>query len=472
MSSPVGKIIGLVSKYNGQPLRYTVEDTPAHGFPVFSPGESTSSYLSPYTKFEVVAATASSSYVHIRCVYNRKYWVRSTNDNFWIWAGADEINEDKNSWLCTLFEILDANDKPNYIRIRHVQLGCYLYLWTASAFYTYGLFAASPNVSDDERDVAEWEDSGSYYVLPKFISFKNPRLGTYLGAKIIDGLNHLQFSSQNIQDETVMHESFAKAWGGHTIQSSYFALYWETNADGFQSAWIVADRNDPNLSGNGCSFWVLDAGENNLVALRTYNENFYCKERSSGNKTNCLYALNTTTFDEAKLEVVETISARFIYGVEYRQSDARYYDKNRVFVAEQTLTNPNNQPMELPISFSYPSFSTSKTWNSTNSNKVFNNVSLDAQLPQIIPNAKSNITREYNWGEPITTTTETNATYSVTVPPNSSINVKFYATHTSADIPFVYSQDDTLLNGNKVTTQFDDGLFTVINYVDFTYEAA
>lgn len=167
-------------------LRYPDEDIEGHGFPVFDHGDfERFSLLSPYTKFKIVASstTATSSYVHIQSAYNNKYWVRSTNDNSWIWAGADEINEDQTAWNCTFFEILNTNEKPNYVRIRHLQLGCYLSLWTASVFYKYGLFANSPNIRDDERDQVEWTDTGSYFVLPKFIAFKNSASGAYLTAK-------------------------------------------------------------------------------------------------------------------------------------------------------------------------------------------------------------------------------------------------------------------------------------------------
>ncbi|CAK9314039.1 unnamed protein product [Citrullus colocynthis] len=473
MSSPVGKTVCFLSLYNGKYLRYPDEDIEGHGFPVFDHGDfERFSLLSPYTKFKIVASstTATSSYVHIQSAYNNKYWVRSTNDNSWIWAGADEINEDQTAWNCTLFEILNTNEKPNYVRIRHLQLGCYLSLWTASVFYKYGLFADSPNIRDDKRDQVEWTDTGSYFVLPKFIAFKNSASGAYLSGKVIDGQNHLQFLSSNIQDETVMHESFPKAWGGYNIQSTYFAQYWETLAAGFYSAWIVADTKYPDRS-DQTLFYVLDGGGNNLVVFKTKAEEFYCKQYSSGNKTNCLYALNTATFDEAKFEVVETISERSIYGVEYRESDARYYDKNKVLLGTNSESNANAVPIEIEFSFPYP-ISTKQSWNSTSSRKVFQKVSLDAQPPESISinNAKPNgIVQDYYWGEGITISGD-DAKLSVKVPPNSIVNIRFYANHYSADIPFRYTQDDTRLDGTKVTTKLDDGLFTIINHVDFNYE--
>lgn len=58
-----------------------------------------------FTKLEVVRAQASGArdLVHIRSSYNNKYLVLESDSSQWLIAGADEPEEDRSKWSCTLF---------------------------------------------------------------------------------------------------------------------------------------------------------------------------------------------------------------------------------------------------------------------------------------------------------------------------------------------------------------------------------
>ncbi|KAI9112662.1 hypothetical protein K1719_016328 [Acacia pycnantha] len=60
--------------------------------------------------------------------------------------------------------------------------------------------------------------------------------------------------------------------------------------------------------------------------------------------------------------------------------------------------------------------------------------------------------------------------YKVTVPPMTMVTVSLLTTRGSCDVPFSYTQRDTLTNGQQVTYNMDDGIYTGINSFNFKYE--
>ncbi|KAI8023914.1 hypothetical protein LOK49_LG03G00180 [Camellia lanceoleosa] len=159
----------LKSNHNHKYLRYIHEYGPVHRFLRFSGEE----VCSQYTKFELTRAMTSSGKgcVHIRCCYSNKYFVRKSANDPWIVAGADEPEEDRSKWSCTLFEPFyvdndDDNDDAQTVRFRHVQLGCYACLWKEATPRDLCLCAGSPEPDKDQCDVYTIIDWESLLVLP------------------------------------------------------------------------------------------------------------------------------------------------------------------------------------------------------------------------------------------------------------------------------------------------------------------
>ncbi|GFY94418.1 hypothetical protein Acr_09g0008640 [Actinidia rufa] len=76
----------------------------------------------------------------------------------------------------------------------------------------------------------------------------------------------------------------------------------------------------------------------------------------------------------------------------------------------------------------------------------------------------------YQWGETQSSTTVMETVYKVTVPPMTMVKVSLLATKGSCDVPFSYSQRDTLINGQQTTHHMDDGVYTGMNCFNFKYE--
>lgn len=131
--------MALLSVYNQKYMPYVVaEGNPElDGFLQFSENE----VEEPYTEFEVEEAKSGNEMVNIKSRYNEKYLVRHNEQSHWIVAGADEPNEDLNTWSCTLFKIINIGDSN--IRLRHAQLDKYACVHT-TPYYDSFLYIDSP----------------------------------------------------------------------------------------------------------------------------------------------------------------------------------------------------------------------------------------------------------------------------------------------------------------------------------------
>ncbi|GFY94439.1 hypothetical protein Acr_09g0008850 [Actinidia rufa] len=424
------RFVVLKSNYNSKYLRYINEDVQVHGFLQFSGEE----VVSPYVKYEVEMAKNGKGLVHIRCCYNNKYWVRWSSSHWWIVAGADEPDEDQSKWSCTLFEPVYADDAKTIVRFRHVQLGHNACLWRAAPPHESCLFAGSAQPDKDLCDVYTIIDWESLLILPKHIAFKGDN-GNYLSARWIEGYRYLQFASSDIGDPTVGNE-----------------------------------MTPPATTPIHC-FWPIKV-DNNIVALRNLGNNNFCKRLTTEGKTSCLNAAVSSISREARLEVCELVISRNIYNVNFRLMDARIYNQNVLTMATGNAINRSQEPNTIDMKLSYTD-TRSSTWNANISLKLGVKTSVQTGIP-LIAEGKVEISAEfsgaYQWGETQSSTTVMETVYKVTVPPMTMVKVSLLATKGSCDVPFSYSQRDTLINGQQTTHHMDDGVYTGMNCFNFKYE--
>ncbi|KAA8544859.1 hypothetical protein F0562_019746 [Nyssa sinensis] len=453
------KFIGLKSNYNDKYLRYVMEDVEVHGFHKFSGEE----VVSPYTKYEVEMAKSGNGLVNIKCCYNHKYWVRWSQKHHWIVAGADEPEEDQSKWSCTLFEPVYVDAKT--VRFRHVQLRHYACLWRLSQgnVYDYCLFAGSEKPNNEQRDVYTIIDLESLFILPKHVAFvgDNER---YLSAYLSDNQPYLQFSSDDNTDPKVGNEVFTTRDGSVRIKSNHFGKFWRLSP-----SWIWADSDDTTNNNPDTLFWPVKA-DNQMVALRNLGNNNFCK-RLTSSKISCLNAaLSTITF-EAELEIEELVLSRTINNVNYNLMDARIYNQSVLTMANGDAINQTEGTRVVEVKLQYTE-KRSKTWNSSISLKLRVTTSIETGIPLIAQGKiiSGEFTGEYQWGKTEEWETVVETVYKVTVPPMTVVKVSLLATKGSCDVPFSYSQRDTLMNGQEITSTMDDGVFTGVNYFNFKYE--
>ncbi|KAI8553382.1 hypothetical protein RHMOL_Rhmol05G0011400 [Rhododendron molle] len=494
-------------------LRYIHEDGERHGFLQFSGEE----IVSPYSKFEIerarstTAAGNDNGFVHIRCCYNNKYWVaNSISSDSFIIAGADEPNEEQSQWSCTLFEPIPVDGEGGsssssrstnttvHVRFRHVKLGHYL-----RSLMTRDNYHACVSTSFDKRyyiddhmhhvvslmfmslvsrmrdhnhacpfvrptasarlDVFRIIDWELLLILPKHIALKGDN-GLYLSARRIERHQYLQFTSRDIGDPTVGNEVFITKGGSVRIKNNHFGKFWRRSPA--SPNWIRADSDDTTTNNLDTLFYPLKVGDN-VIALRNLGNNNFCNSHR-----NYLKASVTTISREARLVVEELVISRKIYNVKFRLLDARIYNQNIITMVTKTATN-NTQVSNTTTLKLLRKETRSTTWNGSVSLKLGVKTNIQTGIPLIVEGKVelfTEFTANYQWGETMSTENQVETEYTIKVPPMSKVTVSLLATMGSCDVPFSYTQRDTLMNGKQVIYNLDDGIYTCINSFNFVYE--
>lgn len=77
---------------------------------------------------------------------------------------------------------------------------------------------------------------------------------------------------------------------------------------------------------------------------------------------------------------------------------------------------------------------------------------------------------EYDWGEDTNLTKKVDTVHKVLVQPCSNVRVNLVATQASYDVPFSYTQNDTLISGEKISLNMEDGIYKGVNLYNFKFE--
>lgn len=460
MSLP--RFIAIYSPNRKTYLRYVHEDTAEHGFLQFGAPD----VATPYTKFEVIGAmgTGNTGLSHIRCCYNNKYWVAWKEDQSWIVGLADEPEEDRSKWSCTLFMPQSELGQPMRFRFTHAQLGRPLFAQNRNGFPL--LNAAAGSVSAEFVEITNWE---SMLILPKYVAFKGDN-DQYLGQRRVLGNDYLQFRFSNVTDEPVGNEVSTISNGSIRVRSFGNNKFWRHRAD-----WIYAEA-EGNVSGNDTLFWPIKIGnDNSTIALRSLGNDRICRRYVLGGRPRLHHALVANVSNitaDARIVMEELVLTRQIYNVRFRLADARIYDERVLTLANQNIVNGGQEPITATVRLLYSETRTS-TWNNTLAVKLVTSTTLSGGVP-IIGDGSVTISYEfsgaYEWGGAIETTKEVEFGQVVTVPPRTTLAARLLATSAACDVPFSYNQRDTRIDGRDETYEFHDGIYTGINSFNVRFE--
>ncbi|KAF7135632.1 hypothetical protein RHSIM_Rhsim08G0035600 [Rhododendron simsii] len=461
MASALPRFVTIQSSFSEKTyLRYVHEDGELHRY-LQATGEE---IVSPYAKFEIERAKNENVFVHIRCCYNNKYWVAaSSRSPYFILAAADEPNEDQSQWSCTLFEPIRVGDDT--FQFRHVQLGRFLTVSFLSAAKRACLRANSTSVTSVGLHVFRVDDWELLLILPKHIALKGDN-DLYLSARLIQGYQYLQFASSDHGDPTVGNEVFITKDGSIRIKNNHFGKFWRRSPN-----WIWADSDDTTTDNSDTLFSPVKVG-GNVIALRNLGNANFCKRLTTEGKTSCLNAAVNTISLEARLVVEELVISRRIDFVNFRLSDARIYGQNIITMVTKSATNDTQESNTATLSLSRKE-TKSSTWNASVSLKLGVTTTITTGVPLIAKGEieiSTEFSSEYQWGNTVTTETEVESQYTITVPPMSKVTVSLLATQGTCDVPFSYTQRDTLMSGEQVVYNKDDGVYTGINSFNFFYE--
>ncbi|KAI7981257.1 hypothetical protein LOK49_Contig55G00005 [Camellia lanceoleosa] len=114
----------------------------------------------------------------------------------------------------------------------------------------------------------------------------------------------------------------------------------------------------------------------------------------------------------------------------------------------------------------------SSTWNASVSLKLGVKTTIETGIPFVADGEvqiSAEFTGAYMWGETELSTNLVETVYKVTILPMTRVKESLMATRGSCDVPFSYTQRDTLSNGKQIAYRKDDGLYTGINCYHFKY---
>ncbi|RZC88690.1 hypothetical protein C5167_029538 [Papaver somniferum] len=411
--------------------------------------------VSPYTKFEGKMPSKKDNngkdLVHIRCCYNNKYLVKLDNSDR-ISPRATAPVEDQTDPSCTLFEPIFNND--GRVQFKHVQLNQAVGVYAADQ----NCIKVAPNAEASYFNVVNWQ---SLMVLPKHVAFKGQD-GKYLNVLIDDSHScSLVFSSDDAGDETVAQEVVTTRDGSICLKSDYTTDYWYQNRDDK----IIAN-------GRRNNFQPVKLADN-IIALRCLSSNRYCRSVKDGDNY-YLKADRSTISSDTRLEVEELVLRRSIYNVQFRKSDSRIYGETEITVASGEVVNRTNADDTVELKLSYAD-TRAHSWNFSGSLTFGAKYTIKTGVP-LICESKIEISASITLGIQYTTTNSTTilaeTVYKVNVPANTSVKVSLKATKGYCDVPFSYTQCDTLYNGQTETYRKHDGVFTGNNAYYLRYETA
>ncbi|KAF8395738.1 hypothetical protein HHK36_019689 [Tetracentron sinense] len=154
--------------------------------------------------------------------------------------------------------------------------------------------------------------------------------------------------------------------------------------------------------------------------------------------------------------------------------DARIYSTTVVKLATGEAVTSTPEPRFMEVKLPYK-ITWSGIWNSSVSLKLYSGTNIDTDIPVIEEGRQIGIPAHfkeaYKWGTTRVTTTDEEIVHEVTVEPMTKVEVILIATNGSCNVPFSYSQHDTLKNGQTVTyDDMDDGIYTVNNCYNLDFE--
>ncbi|CAN1179263.1 hypothetical protein LINPERPRIM_LOCUS36746 [Linum perenne] len=466
--STLPKFAVFYSKVAGKYMNYTLEGD--GDFKQIAATRSDTAW-NPLSKFEVVPSDVHSSMIHIRCCYNNKFLRRGNDKERYIYAVAEEKEENQDSWTCTLFTPEFMADGT--VRFLHTQMETYAQcsvdtrdpLWMCIIGYS-----PDPNLEHNFFQVIDWE---SLVKLPKHLAFKAD-IRFYLGIVKETG-DALRFQIDDESDKSIANEVVALPDGTFRVKNVSLRKFWRRNAGSF----ILADDQDSTSGALDSLFHAVKVDENR-IALRNLENNKFCKRYTLlGRVTNSLNANDTDPTQYSQLELIEMVALRNISDIKFHTTDGWVHDKisNVVLNEGVEVKNDSETTKTIHVEIPYVDLKVS-TWKATSSS--FNlgpQVQIEPnEIPVVTDSSKIEMVdpfvSSYVWGKAFELKSDSVKAYVVTLEPMTKVTLKLLATSVSCDVPLTYTRYDMVneATGQEDNETLDDGVYVGTNYINLMVE--
>ncbi|XP_050203762.1 uncharacterized protein LOC126653841 [Mercurialis annua] len=422
------------------------------------------------TKMEFERSVTNPNFFHIRACFLNKYWSFVNQSTTEVIIGSDQKCEDASQ--STLFEPL-FDERTGTHFIRSVSRGRLLVLGEDDGLVSISDLTDPPitNISQATRSIRfrliEWD---TLIRLPKYVSFRGHN-NKFLKAWSQGSNIYVSASSDEGDDRETSFEVIERGDGHVRIQSLLGSGVWYNLAAAGGGNWIVHVKNATSIL---TLFWPIKVG-GNVIALRSAQNNSFCRSLTQGNLVDCLSPSGTTINSPARLIVSELVTGRRMYDVRYHMDNARIYGQRAVVAGTGHATNRGQQESTLTVEISVTEH-TSYTFSNSNSLSTGVSTSITAGFGYIVTlevgiEISSEQTVSVEVGKEVSRTTTSTTSYAVPVPPMSTVIVNYVATEGKCDIPFSYTQrDQDSIDGSFRYSTHEDGVYTGVNYFNFHYD--
>ncbi|KDP46656.1 hypothetical protein JCGZ_10965 [Jatropha curcas] len=302
-------------------------------------------------------------------------------------------------------------------------------------------------------------------------------MGKYLFYHGGGGDDHMEFGVTDIGDNRVGEQIFTNLDGSILVKHDSNGKFWRATPN-----WIYPITTDASNSDPAVHICNKLASRHVRVGLANPNdvpccdicENapafFYCEV--DGNSL-CLQCDLSVHVGES-LVLEELVKVKQIYNMEYLLDDATVYDESILKLARSCVSNSTQQTQKIEVKMSYTE-AWKYEWTTSTSTSASISMKVSLGIPKIMDSSievNEKWEKEYEWGTTINGSLQLTKTIPVSVSPMTKMTVSLLATLGSCNVPFSYTQQDTLTDGNLNVSVKHDGVYSGVNCFKFRTETS
>ncbi|MCO5551912.1 hypothetical protein L7F22_005419 [Adiantum nelumboides] len=312
-------------------------------------------------------------------------------------------------------------------------------------------------------------------VLPRYLAFQgdNDKL---LMTSPTGKTPMLEFSADTefLQHKAMVHEMHMVDAKTGTVAIRYVGngKFWQVSDNNpYHQDVVMANREGgvPTSSDRTALFTLVQLNKQ-TVALKSEATGRYCVRRAYS----FLLPNGGSGDSNARMVVKDPVLSRQLNDIVYDIGKAKIYNRRLIALVSQTATNHSSLPGQVTLQLSYTKSSTS-SWNNSITTQLSATLKMMAGAPLVTEGGveiSASVSHAFSWGKETTDSLTVSPSYTVpNVPPGATVKVTVYAEQANCNVPFSYTQLDTLPEVGVQRTCFSDGIFVGANMFNFYIEA-
>lgn len=312
-------------------------------------------------------------------------------------------------------------------------------------------------------------------VLPRFVAFQGDN-NKLLLVSPTGRTPMLEYSAdlEFLQRMAMVHEVHVVDAAAGTLAIKYLenGKFWQVSDDNpYEQDTVMANFEGVPGSSNPKALFLPVQLDKQTVALKSVSEGLFCDRRAYNF---LLPRAESSSGSSVRMIIKEPVISTSLNNIIYHIEKANIYNRRLVALATQTATNHSSLPGQVTLQLEYSKSSTT-SWSNSVTTELSVTLNMNAGTPLIAEggiNISASVTHSFSWGEETTESTNITSSYTVpNVPPGASVRVTVSGDQANCDVPFSYTQLDTLPDGTPRSNDFADGVFSGANVFNIYIEA-